>query len=208
MDLDNNKQNGLLIVISGASGTGKGTVIKSLFETMPSLTFSVSATTRKPRLGETDGVNYHFMSRTEFEKEIAADGFLEYADVYGGDYYGTLRREVDQNISVGKDVLLEIDTKGASEVMKKVPNGVFIFLLPPSKAELKKRLLGRGTEDEETVKKRLKAADAELLCAEHYKYVVVNDEVANAVNKIAAIITAEHCTTERNKNILDEVTKE
>ncbi len=202
-----NNRRGLLIVISGASGTGKGTVIKALFDKLPNLVFSVSATTRLPRVGEKDGVNYHFMSREEFEREIAADAFLEYADVYGGAYYGTLRREVDKHIAAGKDVLLEIDTQGAINVMDKAPDGVFVFLLPPSKEELRKRLTGRGTEDEQAVAKRLAAADVEFERAKRYTYLVVNDEVNNAVDKIAAIIAAEHCKASRCNDILDEVTK-
>ena len=190
------KSKGLLTVVSGASGTGKGTVIKALLQKKADLFLSVSATTRKPRVGEKDGVSYHFMSRDEFEKEIAADGFLEYADVYGN-YYGTLRREVDKHLAVGEDVLLEIDTQGALKVMEKIPEGVFVFLLPPSMEELKKRLLGRGTETEESAEKRLRAAAEEIARGKSYKYAVVNDEVEKAAAKIAAIIDAEHCAVSR-----------
>ena len=201
-----NKRRGMLIVISGASGTGKGTVIKELFEKVPNLFFSVSATTRAPRPGEKDGVNYHFLSREEFEKEIADDGFLEYADVYGK-FYGTLNREVDKHIAAGEDVILEIDTQGALNVMKKRPDGVFVFLLPPSLTELKRRLTGRGTETADAIEKRFRAATQEIECGKLYQYVVVNDDVEKAVDDIAAIITAEGLKTSRNADIWNEVTQ-
>ena len=200
------KRSGMLIVVSGASGTGKGTVLKALLDAKPELKYSVSATTREPRPGEKNGVNYHFLSREEFEDEIAADGFLEWADVYGN-YYGTLKREIDKHIAEGEDVLLEIDTQGALKVMEKCPDGVFVFLLPPSREELRRRLTGRGTETAEAVEKRLNAAAKEIDCGKRYKYVVVNDEVEKAVDRIAAIITAEGLAVSRNAHVWNEVTK-
>ena len=197
---------GLLVVISGASGTGKGTVCKALFEVEKNLSFSVSATTRKPREGEKDGVNYYFLTKDEFEKRIEAGEFLEWANVYGN-YYGTPMKEVSNRLKNGEDILLEIDTQGAINVMEKMPKGVFIFLLPPSMDELKRRIEGRGTETEESLKKRLGAAKTEIALAEKYDYTVVNDEVENAVKHISAILAAERAKSNRNLNLIEELEK-
>lgn len=195
---------GLLVVISGASGTGKGTVCKKLFETEKTLAFSVSATTRAPRVGEVDGVNYWFLEKERFEKMIEAGEFLEWAKVYDN-YYGTPLKKVEERLKNGEDILLEIDTQGALNVMKKMPKGVFIFLLPPSLEELKRRIEGRGTETEESLKKRLGAAKEEIALGEKYQYLVVNDEVENAVESIKNILKAEKLKSERNLNLLEEL---
>lgn len=195
---------GLLVVISGASGTGKGTVCKKLFETEKTLAFSVSATTRAPRVGEVDGVNYWFLEKERFEKMIEAGEFLEWAKVYDN-YYGTPLKKVEERLKNGEDILLEIDTQGALNVMEKMPKGVFIFLLPPSLEELKRRIEGRGTETEESLKKRLGAAKEEIALGEKYQYLVVNDEVENAVESIKNILKAEKLKSERNLNLLEEL---
>lgn len=189
---------GLLIVISGASGTGKGTVCKKLFELMPEMYYSISATTRQPRQGETDGVEYFFITVEEFKEKISAGQFLEYAEVYGN-FYGTPLYKIEEHLSRGENVLLEIDTQGALNVMEKCPEGVFIFLLPPSLEELYSRIKNRGTESAESLERRFKAATAEIEAGKKYQYVVVNDEVDKAVEKICAIILAESCKVSRNK---------
>lgn len=195
---------GLLIVVSGPSGTGKGTVCGELLDSMPELAYSISATTRAPRAGEVDGKNYYFLTKERFEELIAEGGFLEYANVYGN-YYGTPLIKIQERLAEGNDILLEIDTQGALEVMKKCPDGLFIFLLPPSLGELERRIRGRGSETEESLKKRLGNAKAEIAVGEKYKYVVVNDTVKKAVARIKSIIVAEHALTEKNKELFEEL---
>lgn len=197
---------GLLIVVSGASGTGKGTVVNRLLEMLPAVSYSVSATTRAPRVGEKDGVNYYFLTKEKFEEMIKADGFLEWANVYGN-YYGTPLAKIEEKLAAGKDVLLEIDTQGALNVMKKYSEGVFIFLLPPSIEELAKRIRHRGTETEEALKKRLDSAKAEIAIGKSYGYAVVNDEVDRAARRIEAIMAAERCRTERNTELFEVLAK-
>ena len=196
---------GLLIVVSGASGTGKGTVCSALLAATPTLGYSISATTRAPREGEVDGENYYFLTKEAFKQKIAEDGFLEYANVYGN-YYGTPLGKILERRKKGQDVLLEIDTQGALDVMKKCPDGIFIFLLPPSLAELERRIRGRGTETEESITRRFGAAKKEIAIGKKYQYVVLNDEVNRAVERIQSIITAEHSRAEKNERI-DEVLK-
>ena len=195
---------GLLIVVSGPSGTGKGTVCGELLDSTPELAYSISATTRAPRAGEVDGKNYYFLTKERFEELIAESGFLEYANVYGN-YYGTPLVKIQERLAEGNDILLEIDTQGALEVMKKCPDGLFIFLLPPSLGELERRIRGRGSETEESLKKRLGNAKAEIAIGEKYKYVVVNDTVKKAVARIKSIIVAEHALTEKNKELFEEL---
>ncbi len=197
---------GLLIVVSGASGTGKGTVCNALMESLPELAYSISATTRSPRKGEQDGVNYYFLAREEFEKMIEEGGFLEWAEVYGN-YYGTPLKKIQERLAEGQDILLEIDTQGALKVMEKCPEGVFIFLLPPSLEELERRIRGRGTETEESIARRLGAAKEEIGVGRKYKYVVVNDRVGKAVEQIQAILVAEHCRVEQNTKIFEVLEK-
>ena len=193
---------GLLIVVSGPSGTGKGTVCGELLAGTPELAYSISATTREPREGEKDGENYYFITREQFEQEIAAGGFLEYANVYGN-YYGTPLKKIEERLAAGQDILLEIDTQGALEVMKKCPEGIFIFLLPPSMQELERRIRGRGTESEESLQRRLSAARDEVELGRQYDYAVVNLSVKQAVKRIQGIILAEHSRTGRNEEAFE-----
>ena len=193
---------GLLMVVSGPSGTGKGTVCSRLLEDMPELSYSVSATTRAPRAGEKDGENYYFMDRAAFEKMIGEDGFLEWAEVFGN-YYGTPLGKIQERRMAGKDVLLEIDTQGALKVQEKCPEGIFVFLLPPSMKELERRIRGRGTETEENIAKRLGMARSEIAAGRKYGYVVVNREVEQAAREIAGILEAEHSKTRNNEDLFE-----
>lgn len=188
---------GLLIVVSGASGTGKGTVCKKLLDDMPEVAYSISATTRTPRPGEVNGREYYFLSIDEFKGWIADGKFLEYAEVYGN-FYGTPFNKIEERLNRGEDILLEIDVQGALNVKRKCPDGIYIFLLPPSLEELKNRIKGRGTETPESLERRLANAVAEIQIGREYKYVVVNDTIANAAAQIAAILTAERCKVARN----------
>jgi guanylate kinase len=197
---------GLLMVVSGPSGTGKGTVCSELLAQAEDLAYSISATTRQPRAGEVDGKNYYFMDKAEFEQKIAEGGFLEYANVYGN-YYGTPLGKIEERLAKGEDILLEIDTQGALNVMKKCPDGLFIFLVPPSLAELERRIRGRGSETEESLQKRMGSACKEIEDGRKYSYVVVNDTVKHAVQRILAIRTAEHCRVDRNQEIFEELAK-
>ena len=192
---------GLLILISGPSGTGKGTVCDLLRKNHPEISYSISATTRQPRPGEQDGVNYYFYDKEKFRLMIDAGELLEWAEVYGN-YYGTPKQKVLDRLNAGEDILLEIDTQGALNVMKAVPEGLFIFLLPPSLEELANRLKGRGTETEESLQRRLGAAVDEIKIAHNYRYVVVNDKVEAAEKAIAGIIEAEHHRTDLNEELL------
>lgn len=192
---------GLLILISGPSGTGKGTVCDLLRKNHPEISYSISATTRQPRPGEQDGVNYYFYDKEKFRQMIDAGELLEWAEVYGN-YYGTPKQKVLDRLDAGEDILLEIDTQGALNVMKAVPEGLFIFLLPPSLEELANRLKGRGTETEESLQRRLGAAVDEIKIAHNYRYVVVNDKVEAAEKAIAGIIEAEHHRTDLNEELL------
>ena len=193
---------GLLIVVSGASGTGKGTVCKKILDDMPQIAYSISATTRAPRPGEVDGNEYYFLSRDEFTAWIADGKFLEYANVYGN-FYGTPLNKIEDRINRGEDILLEIDVQGALNVKRKCPDGIYIFLLPPSLAELKRRIEGRGTESPESLERRLTNAVAEIKIGLEYTYAVVNDTVDNAAAQIKAIIAAERCRVERNLDKFD-----
>ena len=189
---------GLLIVISGPSGVGKGTVRKALFEMKNhNLTYSVSMTTRKIRPGEKDGRDYYFVSREEFERKIDEGKFLEHAE-FVGNYYGTPLDKVDALLDQGKEVVLEIEVDGALQVKQKMPDCVMIFLVPPGKQALYDRLRGRGTESEEVIEQRIQKANREFKKAKLYDYIVVNDEVTNAADRIMAIIRAEHAKTERS----------
>ena len=194
------------MVVSGPSGTGKGTVCSELLAQAEDLAYSISATTRQPRAGEVDGKNYYFMDKADFEQKIAEGGFLEYANVYGN-YYGTPLGKIEERLAKGVDILLEIDTQGALNVMKKCPDGLFIFLVPPSLAELERRIRGRGSETEESLQKRMGSACKEIEDGRKYSYVVVNDTVKHAVQRIMAIRAAEHCRVDRNQEIFEELAK-
>lgn len=183
---------GLLIVLSGPSGVGKGTVCSALRGQVPDLVYSVSATTRKPRMGEVDGVNYFFKEREQFLSMIENDQLLEFAE-YVGNYYGTPRDFVEETIAKGKDIILEIEVQGALKVREKFPEGIFIFLTPPSLDELKDRIVGRGTENQATIDHRMSVAVDEMELIRHYDYAVVNDEINHACKRIESIIIAEHC---------------
>lgn len=195
------QQSGILFVLSGPSGAGKGTICQELLRQIPNLQYSVSATTRKPRLGETNGINYWFKEKEEFEEMIKNDLLLEYAEVYGN-YYGTPKEQVLKVLKSGKNVVLEIDPQGAMQVKAKFPEGVFIYILPPSLDELAARITKRGTDSKDSIKKRLAAATEEIQYALKYDYVVVNDKVETAVDSIATIISAEKFNSKRRKKII------
>jgi len=181
---------GLLLIISGPSGVGKGTVCSAVLAKSPETVYSVSATTRSPREGEVHGKNYFFLSKEEFLRRREQGDFLEWAEVFGN-YYGTPASEVYAMLEAGKNVILEIDTQGALQVMKVCPWGISIFILPPSFDELKKRIKGRGTESEKAQNNRLSFAQQEIDLAENYDYTITNDDVESAAEKIISIIAAE-----------------
>ena len=188
---------GLLIVLSGPSGVGKGTVRKAFFELEGhNLVYSISMTTRKPRAGEQNGTDYFFVSKEEFEEKIKKGQMLEYAE-FVNNYYGTPVDEVEKQLSNGNEVVLEIEVQGALQVREKMKDAIFIFIAPPSMEALEKRLKTRGTEPEDVIKQRIDKARSELNLAYKYDYIVVNDEVTNAADRIMAIIRAEHAKTER-----------
>ena len=184
-------------MISGASGTGKGTVCKKLLDESPEMFYSISATTRQPRKGEVDGREYFFITVEQFQSWLAEEKFLEHAEVFGN-FYGTPAHKIEERLNSGVDVLLEIDVQGALKVMKKCPDGVYIFLLPPSLDELYNRIKNRGTESPEGLQRRLKSSTNEIAIGKNYQYVVVNDSVDAAVEKIKSILVAERCKVNRN----------
>jgi guanylate kinase len=188
---------GRLLVVSGPSGAGKGSISKRIVEEVDDLIYSISMTTRAPRSDEIDGKNYYFVSHEEFEQTIAQNGFLEYAKVYG-EYYGTPRAQVMQNLEEGKDVVLEIDIQGAMNIRKSYPKGVLIFILPPSMAELRKRITGRGSETKSDIELRLGEALKEIAYIDKYDYCVVNGDLDEAVSRVKAIIIAEHSRVEED----------
>ena len=187
---------GMLLVISGPSGTGKGTLCERLLRSDATMSFSVSATTRKPREGEQDGVHYHFISDARYDELLAQDAFLEHATVHGH-RYGTLRSQVEAGIEEGRNMLLDIDPQGALSIMQKKPDTVSVFILPPSYTVLRERLKTRNTEDPDEIMKRLANAYGELAQLKHYQYAVVNDQLDTAFERLCAIILAEKHRTIR-----------
>lgn len=187
---------GLLVVLSGPSGVGKGTVCRQLFQLRPSLRLSLSLTTRPPRPEEKDGRDYEFTTPSRFQKLISGDAFLEWAVVYGH-YYGTLKETVEASLDRGIDLLLEIDVQGALQVRRRLEEAVLVFLAPPSMEALRSRIAGRGTEDAVHLNRRLKAARQELAAYHLYDYLVINDGVEDAAASISAIIEAEKCKVKR-----------
>lgn len=201
-------ERGLLIVFSGPSGVGKGTVRKEIFESSDNkFEYSVSMTTRPQRPGEVDGVDYFFRTRDEFEELIRQGQMLEYAE-YVGNYYGTPLTYVNETLDRGVDVFLEIEVQGALQVKQKVPDGVFIFLTPPDLEELKERLVGRGTDSSEVIAQRIERAKEEIALMREYDYAVVNDEVSLAAERVKRIIEAEHFRVDRVIGRYDEMIRE
>lgn len=190
---------GLLIVISGPSGAGKGTIYNSLLERISGIAPSISVTTRKPRKGELDGVHYFFKSKEEFEKMIDNNEFLEYADVFGNKY-GTPRKFVTERLECGISLMLEIDVQGARQIKQKFPSCVSIFIMPPSFEELECRLRGRATDSEDSIVRRLSEAKTELSAYEMFDYIVFNDDLNEAIDRTASIIKAEWSKIKRNEN--------
>lgn len=202
------KHRGILIVVSGFSGAGKGTLMKKLMQTYDNYALSVSMTTRQPREGEQNGIDYFFATREEFEQTIAEEGLIEYA-CYCGNYYGTPREYVEKQLALGKDVILEIEIQGALKIKEKFPEALLLFVTPPSAKELKRRLVGRGTETEEVIDKRLARATEESEGIEAYDYLVINDDLEECVQEIHRIVNVARRAPFRNeefiKNIRDEL---
>ena len=199
------KKKGLLIVVSGFSGSGKGTIMKQLLKKYEEqYALSVSATTRQPRPGEVDGREYFFRTTEQFEEMIGQDALIEYAQ-YVGNYYGTPKAYVEQQLAAGKDVILEIEIQGALKVKKKFPDTLLLFVTPPSVDVLRERLIGRGTEDAETVKKRLGRAIEEADGVEEYDYLVVNDDLDTCVKQVHELIQSAHCKKSHNTAFIKEL---
>lgn len=201
------KRKGILIVISGFSGAGKGTLVKQLMKTYDNYALSISMTTRAPRPGESDGVEYFFSTRENFEKKIAEDGLIEYAQ-YCGNYYGTPKSYVEQQLEAGKDVILEIEIQGALKVKEKLPETLLLFVTPPSAKVLRERLVGRGTETMEVVEQRMSRAVEESQGIEAYDYLVVNDDLQSCTEEIHQIVQSAKCASVRNVEFIDQIRNE
>lgn len=199
------QRNGLLLVISGPSGVGKGTLVNALMERNQKIKMSVSATTRAPRPGEIDGVHYFFKTEEEFKAMVDRGEFLEYIHVFGSKYYGTPRSFVEQQLENGYDVILEIDVQGAMKVKQAFPDAVLMFITAPSMSEIKSRLIGRGTETMEQVEKRFATAFEEIKMIPQYDYVIINDVVDVAVHHMEAILEAERCRTSRSNYLSESI---
>ncbi|MGN0377843.1 MAG: guanylate kinase [Suilimivivens sp.] len=201
------KRKGILIVVSGFSGAGKGTLMKQLVHSYDNYALSVSMTTRNPRPGETDGKEYFFVSKEKFEKKIEEQGFIEYA-CYCDNYYGTPREYVEKQLEKGKDVILEIEIQGALKVKEQFPTALLLFVMPPSAEELKRRLEGRGTETPEVIDKRLQRAAEEAEGIENYDFIVINDKLEECVEEMHGLILAAHETPARNQEFIYKMRKE
>ena len=197
------REQGLLLVLSGPSGVGKGTIASALLKAAPGLNLAISATARPPRAGEKDGVNYRFYNEAEFEQMINNGQLLEWAKVYGN-YYGTDKKYVAETLENGGDLLLEIDIQGALTVKKKMPEAVLVFIAPPSRSAQRRRLEGRATDAQPEIERRLASFDGEIRRAVEYDYIVVNDEVPLAVQKITAVMTAEKQRSHRQIRLLPD----
>lgn len=195
------KEKGLLIVISGPSGAGKGTIVNELLKQEENLWLSISMTSRLPRENEKNGKDYYFVTKQEFEEKINQNELLEYAIVHHNMYYGTPKAHIEEKINKGIDVILEIDIQGALKIKEKIKESIFIFILPPSMEELKKRLINRATESEEKIMERFQTAYNEINHMTKYNYVVINDHIKDAVNKVKSIISAEKCRVDRIEEV-------
>lgn len=201
------KREGILVVISGFAGTGKGSVVHGLMEQYEQYALSVSMTTRSPRPGEEEGVSYFFVDRERFEEEIRNDGLVEYAS-YCDNYYGTPKKYVQQQLQEGKDVILEIEIQGALKIKEQFPTALLLFIVPPSAAELKRRLVGRGTETPEVVEKRMRRASEEAEGIGQYDYIIVNDSLEDCIRKTHEVINAARLTPVRNETFIREIRSE
>lgn len=201
------KHKGILIVVSGFSGTGKGTLMKQLVQSYDNYALSVSMTTRSPRPGEEEGKEYFFVSREEFVSQIKNDGLIEYAS-YCEHYYGTPRKYVEAELEAGRDVILEIEIQGALKVREKYPTALLLFVMPPNAAELRKRLEKRGTESPDIIRMRLERALEEAKGIEKYDFIVINDKLEECVRNMHSLIQAAHETPERNEELIDNMRKE
>ena len=207
MNIIKSKKRGILMVLSGPSGSGKDTVCNKLVENNPNIWISVSCTSRSPRKGEVDGENYFFLTREEFEDKIEAGDLLEYAE-YNGNYYGTPRDKVNEYLDKGIDVILVIEVQGAKKIKELVPDALFVFILPPSMGELKRRLITRGTESEEKILSRFRTAYQEINELSKYNYVVINDDIDDAVRKVDSILISEKCRVDRIEEVYVSNTEE
>lgn len=201
------KRKGILVVVSGFSGTGKGTLMKKMIQTYDNYALSISMTTRMPRDGEENGREYFFVSKEEFEEEIGQDGLVEYAS-YCDNYYGTPRAYAEAQLAAGKDVILEIEIQGALKIKEKFPTALLLFVMPPTAEELKKRLVGRGTETLEVVEKRMRRAGEEAQGIEKYDYIVINDDLEECTRELHSIISAAHNTPYRNEEFIENMRQE
>ena len=198
---------GGVFIISGPSGSGKDTVMTKLFKKMPELLFSISSITRAMRAGEREGEKYNFITRERFEDMLKNDRLLEHNE-FVGNYYGTPREPVERAVANGQDMVIEVDVNGAAQIREKMPEAVSIFIMPPSFAELKRRLSGRGTESEELIQKRLASALGEIKRAAEYDYIVVNEDITAAADDIMSVILSSRLKTDRQTKIIDEVLSE
>ena len=198
------KNRGLLLVVSGPAGAGKGTICGAFMERHPEVHLSVSATTRAPRAMEQEGIHYYFLHKQQFEQMIQDGNLIEWAK-FCDNYYGTPRAIVEEKLAAGKDVLLEIEVQGAMQVKEKFPEAVLIFVLPPSMEELRSRIIGRGTETMDVINKRMARAEEELNMAQQYDYFILNDVIEDAVNRLESVVQAEKIKISRNLTLLKEV---